>query len=391
MRGDVPVGRLAGIKIGINWSVLLMAAISTGILALNWLPFYEPGKSDVVYWIAGGLGALLFFGSLLVHEMGHALVARDEGIGVRSVSLWALGGLARLESSPTEPGAEFRIAVAGPLGSAGCAALFLSLAYALPEGGLAGVTGSLFAWLGMVNVLLVGFNLLPAAPLDGGTILSALLWRTSGRRATGMAWAARVGVVVGALMVVVGIRSLHGRWGLWLLSVGPFVLIAAINNLRAAPLWEALDGVRVASTMEPAAPPVPASTPLTQFLTGLPRDTPHAAYPVSGTDGLLAGLLTVDAVRATPPLAWDNLRVGDLAYPPERLTIVRDDELLLPAVQKVESGEVPDGLVVDRRGTVVGILRSSAIHRAVEARRNAARRAGVPAADPAGGGMAVPR
>src|SRR3954451_3355157 len=114
MRGDIPLGRIAGIKVGANWSVAAVAALYTWILATNQLPIGHPGESFVAYWVAGGIGALLFFGSLLVHEMGHALVAREEGIGVQGISLWLLGGVARLESSPTSPGSEFRIAVVGP-------------------------------------------------------------------------------------------------------------------------------------------------------------------------------------------------------------------------------------------------------------------------------------
>ena len=369
MRGDVPVGRLAGIKVGLNWSVLVMAVLTTAILALNWLPATDPGMSDTVYWTAGLLGALLFFGSLLVHEMGHALVARDEGIGVHSISLWLLGGVARLESSPTTPGSEFRIAVVGPLGSAACSALFLSFAYVLPDGGLAGVTGSLFAWLGLINLMLAGFNLLPAAPLDGGTVLSAAIWRATGRQATGMVWAARSGLVVGGVMAFLGLRDLGGGFGAWLLYVGAFIAFGAWQNLRAAPLWSVLEGVTAADAMAPAPHGIPGATTVSDFLVSLPRDTPFLAYPVTGADGRVSGLLTVDAVRAAPHTTWDHLRVTDLAFPLDRLTLVRSDEPLLPAVQKVESGDVPDGLVVAPDGTVVGMLRSSAIHTAIEQRR----------------------
>ena len=201
MGRDIPLGRIFGVKVGMDVSVVLIAVIYTVILATNRLPIESPGHGDGVYWLAGALGALLFFASLLVHEIGHALVARDEGIGVQGISLWPLGGVARLESSPTTPRSEFRIAVVGPLASAATGAALLVTAYLLPDAGLAGLLGNLLGWLGVLNLILAVFNMLPASPLDGGTVLSALVWWRTGSQATGMRWAARAGLAAGA-----------GRW-----------------------------------------------------------------------------------------------------------------------------------------------------------------------------------
>lgn len=370
MRGDLPLGRLAGIKVGLNWSVVFMAAVYTVVLAVNWLPVKAPGLSDPAYWAAGALGAVLFFVSLLVHEMGHALVAREEGIGVHSISLWMLGGMARLDSSPTTPAAEFRIAVVGPIGSAACGITFLSLAYALPSGGVFGLSGAMFQYLGIINLILAVFNMLPAAPLDGGTCLAATIWWRTGRQATGLTWSARVGVVVGAAMAFIGFKLLGdgNPNGPGLLAVGAFIALAAFRNVQAAPLYEALEGTIARDGMTPAPPAVPGSTPLTDFLHALPRDTTHEAFPVTGPTGTVSGLLTVHAVRSTSPQVWPQLRLSDLAYPIERLTVVRADEPLLAAVQKIESGELPQGLVVADDGTVVGLLRPSGIHQAIQAR-----------------------
>ncbi|HEX2577868.1 MAG TPA: site-2 protease family protein, partial [Aquihabitans sp.] len=227
MGRDIPLGRFAGIKVSMDVTVLLLAAYYTYTLANHRFPIEAPGLSDTAYWAAGVAGALLFFVSLLVHEIGHALVARDEGIGVRGISLWLLGGVAKLESAPTTARAEFRIAVIGPLASAACGVAFLVGSYVVPSGGLPGLTGNVMALLGVLNVILAGFNLLPAAPLDGGTVLSSLVWKRTGSQATGMRWAAYSGIAAGGALLVFGLREVRdddGTLGWSLLLVGAFVL-----------------------------------------------------------------------------------------------------------------------------------------------------------------------
>lgn len=374
MGKDIPLGRIAGIKVSMDLTVLLVAAFYTHLLATNQFPNGAPGLSTTTYWIAGVGGALLFFASLLVHEMGHALVARDEGIGVRGISLWLLGGVAKLESAPTTARSEFRIAVIGPVASAACGIAFLAASYALPSGGIPGLLGVLFLILGSINVVLAVFNILPAAPLDGGTVLSAAIWHRTGSQATGMRWAARAGLAGGAALVLLGLwlqRSdsiYRANW--WsLLLVGAFVLFAATRNVRAVPLYELLDGSTVADAMAVAPPNAAAWQTVGQFLRTLPPRTDHLAYPVLAEHGRAIGLLTAAAIRAVPQEHWDRLLVEELAYPLDRITVVRADEALLPAVQKIDGGDVRDGLVVDADGTVVGTVDAGALFRTVEARK----------------------
>jgi Zn-dependent protease len=175
-------GRIAGIPVGASWSALLIAGLIAWSLAGSVLPAEVPGLAPAACWLAGLAGAGLFLGSLLAHEVGHALVARRAGLRVRGITLWLLGGVALLEDEPATPGDELRVALVGP-------AVSLALAVAF---GLVAVAGSLLArptavvfvlaWLAVGNAALAVFNLLPAAPLDGGRVLRGLLWRRHGSR-----------------------------------------------------------------------------------------------------------------------------------------------------------------------------------------------------------------
>lgn len=374
MGRDIPLGRIFGVKVGMNVTVLFVALLYAWILADNRFPIESPGLSTTAYWVAGVGGALLFFASLLVHEIGHALVAKEEGIGVRGISLWLLGGVARLESSPQTPRAEFRISVVGPLASAACGALLLTLAYLLPDTGHWGLAGNTFAWLGILNLLLAGFNLLPAAPLDGGTVLSALVWWRTGSQARGMRWAARSGVAVGLAIAWFGFRDMRqgdeGGLGIWIILVGGFIAVNAWQQLRSAPLFQLLDGATVGHAMYRDPPVGRSSTSVADFLRALPRDTQHQAYPVTGDHGRVVALLTADAIRAVPSEHWEALAVQDLAFPLDLITIVRTDEPLMSAVQKIDSGQIRVGLVVDpATGRTVGTIDAEALFQTAEARK----------------------
>ncbi len=373
MGRDIPLGRLFGVKVGMNVTVLFVAGLYTWILADSAFPREVPGLTSTAYWVAGASGALLFFLSLLVHEFGHALVAKDEGIGVRGISLWLLGGVARLESSPQTPRAEFRIAVVGPLASAACGALLLSIAYVLPDHGHWDLAGHVCAWLGVLNLLLAAFNILPAAPLDGGTVLSAIVWWRTGDQSAGMRWAARSGVLVGGALLYYGFGELRsddsGNMGIWILMVGGFIAVNAWQQLRAAPLLQLLDGTTAGQAMYRDPPVGSASMSVADLLRSLPRDTHHQAYPITGDHGRVTSLLTAGAIRAVPQERWEHLRVSDLAFPLDRITVVRADEPLMSAVQKIDGGEIRTGIVVDTAGRVTGTLDAAALYQAAEQRR----------------------
>ncbi len=369
MRRDIPLGRIAGIRIGCSWTVLIIALLYTASLAQGQFPQQVPGLSSGEYWAAGGFGAFLFFVSLLAHEMGHALVARREGVGVSGIDLWLLGGVAKLESSPETPGAELRISAVGPFTSAAVGIAFIGLHQLLRgDGGTDGLLAVVFGWLGFINLVLAAFNLLPAAPLDGGRVLAAVLWMVKGDEASATATAARVGQALGGVLTAVGAYLSFGTGvtgGIWLLLVGFYILSSATNELRRAPLIRAVSGVTVDQVMTPAPAPVPGWSSVEQFLWHIDRSARYDAFPVADLAGRVTGLLTSSVVSSLHPDQWRHLQVDDVAFPLERVLQVPSGAALLSTLQRLAANQVGDALVLGADGRIVGLLNRRSVERSL--------------------------
>ncbi|MHB8593915.1 MAG: site-2 protease family protein, partial [Acidimicrobiales bacterium] len=229
MRQSVRLGTFAGVDVGVNWSVLVIFALVTWELAAIVFPGTYGSGPRAVYWVAAVVAAVLFFASLLAHEVSHAVVARHDGVGVRSITLWLFGGVAQLEGEAHTPGADFRIAAVGPATSIALGGVF-AVAQLLAQGvGLHGLLIDVLSWLWKINLLLAVFNLIPAAPLDGGRILRAGLWRHWDDRTRAALAAARAGRVLGIVLVAVGVLEFAygGLPGLWPALLGWFLYVAA--------------------------------------------------------------------------------------------------------------------------------------------------------------------
>jgi Zn-dependent protease len=232
--GSLSLGKISGIPFLVHWSVLLVAALFGSSLAAEY------------GWPGAGLAIGAFLGSILAHELAHALVARRFGITTRSIQLWALGGVARLDREATTPRAEGWIAVAGPLMSLAIGGASLGAMFALAAAGVTGSVLGVLGWLGIINVVLAVFNLLPGAPLDGGRILKAVRWRIHGDRFRAAREAANAGKALGFSLAGVGmVMLLQGRPGLMLVVTGMFIAMNAKAETIAANLAERLNGVRV--------------------------------------------------------------------------------------------------------------------------------------------------
>src|SRR5262249_17692453 len=224
--------------VGLDWSLLLIAGLLTLSLAGDQFPSEFPGEPTAAYWIVGLVAAGLFFASVLSHELAHSLVARRHGVEVDGITLWMLGGVAKLGGESPTAGAELRIASAGPATSVGLAALFGVGAFTASALGAPGLPRAALAWLALINGILAIFNLIPAAPLDGGRILSSLLWFHHGNRYRAAATAAQVGVVFGWLLVGlggVGWLAGLGFGTLWTALIGWFLISAARAGGQMAP------------------------------------------------------------------------------------------------------------------------------------------------------------
>lgn len=230
MGDDLRLGRVAGFPLAMNWSVLVIAWLLTWSLATGSFPNEAPGHSEGTYWAVGLAAAVVFFGSLLAHELAHALVARRHGVEVKGLTLWLFGGVATLGSEPRTPRADFRIAVAGPATSLALAAGFGLVASGLMLVGVAHIVVVAASWLSGINLMLGVFNLIPGAPLDGGRLLRAFLWNHHGDRVRAAVTAAQAGAVVGYGLISLGLLEFlvgASAGGLWLVFIGWFVLNAA--------------------------------------------------------------------------------------------------------------------------------------------------------------------
>jgi Zn-dependent protease len=220
----VRVGRVAGVPIGLNWTWALVFGLFVWSLARDVFPATNPGGLRPGTYAAMALvAALLFFGSLLLHEVGHALVARREGIEVEGITLWVLGGVARIHGTLPSPGAELRTAGAGPLVTAVLALAFGGITLATD---FAPAVDGVAAWLAYVNLVVLGFNLLPALPLDGGRLLRAGLWQARGDFVWASVVAAATGRVLGIALIAAGFLALGVvgvLMGAWLVVIGWFV------------------------------------------------------------------------------------------------------------------------------------------------------------------------
>ena len=287
MRDSFTLGRIAGIQVGVNWSWLIVFALIVWTLYSGIFPDTNPGLSDATYGVMAVVAAFLFFFSLLLHEYGHALVARREGMEIDGITLWLFGGVARFRGSFPSAGAEFRIAVAGPLVSLAIGVLFVLTAWA---SGLPGEVDGVAAYVGWVNLALLVFNLLPALPLDGGRILRSALW--AGRGSFG--WATRVAATIGRafgyLFIAGGLALLifQGEFsGAWLAFMGWFLLQAATGEDRYLQARSALGGLRVGDVM--VREPVTARPDDTLGRVRGQRRLAPALHDVPGARGLPRG------------------------------------------------------------------------------------------------------
>jgi Zn-dependent protease len=374
MRASVRLGRIAGIPVGMHWSLLMVLGLLTYDLSVG-----LPGATGVVAVTVAAVVALSLFASVLAHEVAHSVIARRYGVHVDGITLWMLGGVARLDGEIPSAGAQLRIAIAGPAVSAGLAAAFGVVALV---GGALEVPAVLLAavgWLALVNLVVAVFNLIPAAPLDGGRVLAAALWAHHGDRDRANVGAARAGRAFGWFLVVFGIWGFAagtGAGGLWSVLLGWFVLGAAGVEGRAATLRHDLRGMRVRDAMTPAPEPHPGWITVDAFLerfvngsaAGALDEHDPDAFVIERWEGGTVGVVTLERLLAVAPGARHSTRVVELAIPIERLRVAALDDDLATAwsAPGLGSSAVPHLAVVDH-GRVVGVVTPEGVRGALVA------------------------
>jgi Zn-dependent protease/CBS domain-containing protein len=368
MNGNLTLGRLGGVEIRINWSWLVVFALIVWSLAATVFPSENPELSDGVHLAMGVAAALLFFASVLLHELGHAWQARREGLEIDGITLWLFGGVAQFKGGFPNPGAEFRIAIAGPLVTLGLGAGFVLLAFA----GLPSAVDGVAAWLGYINLFLLVFNLIPALPLDGGRVLRAALWRARGDLGWGTRVAADIGRGFGYLFIALGVAMFifEGSFsGAWLAFIGWFLLQAATAEARYVATDQALAGLQVRDLM--ARSPVTVDPDLTvgRFMDEIARSRRFTTYPVVDRSGRPIGLLAFSALAAVPRSEWDTRRVRESMIPLDQVPLLAESTRAVDALADLSSRPGANrGLVVDN-GHLEGLLSITDLARALQARR----------------------
>jgi Zn-dependent protease len=341
-------------------------------LAGQVFPAVVPDQPQSAYWLVSVVAALLFYVSLLSHEMGHALIARRLGVKVEGITLWIFGGVARLRSDAATPGTEAKIAIAGPVVSLALATAFGAATFGLDAGAGPPLVEGACAWLAFSNATLLLFNLIPAFPLDGGRILRAWLWRRSRDRYRATSTAAWLGRASAFVMIGLGLMALFLQGvlsGLWLVFLGWFLMSAARSEESHVLVFDALEGLRVGDVMSRDPTVAPGWITVEEFMRSYLLPGQHSiAYPIKTFDGALDGLVTLTRLAHVPHDARHFTRVREVgsgmdqvaqASPAERVTAVLD------RVGRSDEGQV---LVIDG-GKLVGLLSPTDITRALASSR----------------------
>jgi Zn-dependent protease len=361
------LGRFAGVDVGVHWSVLIIFGLLAWTLSASNFPTAYPGDPRWAYAVAGVCAAVAFLLGLLAHEVAHAIVARRNGLSVESITLWVFGGVARLGGEARTPGAELRIAGVGPLVSLLIGVGFGAVAAVLAAAGSTGLVVGTFSWLAGINIGLAVFNALPAAPLDGGRLLRAALWRWRGDRTWAAITAAQAGRILGMLLIFFGLwQFLVGATigALWLALIGWFLLGAATAEGQQARLGSALGGLRVADIMSAQPETAPADLTVAEFTDRHLWTSRHSAFPLVD-HGRPIGLVTLNRIRSVPPDRRATTTLRDVACARDDLTLASPDEPvtdLLPRLNRCADGRA---LVVSG-DQLVGIVSPSDISRAVQ-------------------------
>lgn len=363
MTSTLRLGRIAGVAVGVHWSVLAIVVLVVAGLSTHFSGLV-PGYPWAAYLLAAVVAAVLFVLSLLAHEMAHAIVAQRNGVEVDGITLWLLGGVARLRGEARTPGVDFRISVIGPVTSLLAAAVFGAAAWLAELADMNALVVAVPRYLAAINVVLAVFNTIPAAPLDGGRILRAAVWAWRGDRLNATVVAARAGRVFGFILIALGLlQAMSGLGGVWWILLGLFVVTMASAEERHARTSTALAGVRVRDIMTANPETADADATVSEFLRDIALLRRHSAFPLVDHFGRLQGLVTLNRIRAVPAAQRSTTLLRDVACSPDEVPLALPDELLSAVLPRLRGCADGRAVVVDN-GVMVGIVSPSDISRA---------------------------
>ncbi|HZW03695.1 MAG TPA: site-2 protease family protein [Anaerolineaceae bacterium] len=383
MRGGITIARLFGIRIGIDWSWILIFLLVTWNLAAGVFPLLHPEWNTLTNWGVAIVAAILFFLSILAHELAHSLVAIARGLPVRNIMLFMFGGVSNIEREPPDPKTEFLMAIVGPLTSIVLGLIFLFLGsigirdQITTQGGMRqalaslGPVQTLLLWLGPINIALGIFNMIPGFPLDGGRVARSIFWAITKNFTRATHWAARLGQVVAWALIITGIAMVFGIQvpffgtgvvgGIWLIFIGWFLNNAALQSYRQAVVSDLLEGVPVSRIMHRDIPTVPPNITIDQLVDQYVMGSDERSFPVM-ENGDLIGLACLSDIRKVDRERWRTTLVNDIMTPIDQVDIVRPNEDASTALEKLTRRDIRQLPVVEN-GQLLGLLRRNDIIR----------------------------
>ena len=352
MQTNWKIGSLFGIPLFLDplWFVIL------GLATLNFGVAYQAWGTTLA-WSAGVVMALLLFGSVLLHELGHSLVARSQGIRVNSITLFLFGGIASIEEESKTPGKAFQVAIAGPAVSV---ALFLLLrlvgGFLPPNSPASMMVGD----LARINLVLALFNLIPGLPLDGGQVLKAALWQATGNRFKAVRLAAKAGQILGygAIALGLAVDYFTGELvtGLWIALLGWFGIRNATSYDRVTVLQETLLNLVAGDTMTRDFRVVDANQTLRSFADSYLLDTTAPGVYFAESDGRYRGIVSIDDLRLVERSQWENLTVQSIVHPLTEIPTVAESTTLVEVINKLEKEQLARITVLSPAGAVAGVI-----------------------------------
>ena len=360
MQAGWRIGSIFGIPLYIDSSwflILVLVTLANSQDYLEWGPFLS--------WSAGLAVSLLLFGSVLLHELGHSLVAKSQGIQVNSITLFLFGGIASIDRESKTPGQAFQVAIAGPLVSLGLFFILSLTAQFLPDSSLTGILANRIAG---INLVLAIFNMIPGLPLDGGQVLKAAVWKATGRRFVGVRWAARTGQMLGWIAISVGLILFladNQFGGLWIAFIGWFAVRNATSYNRITDLQEILLKIIAEKTMTREFRVVDADLTLREFADEylITPDTIPVYFAAS--DGRYRGLVSVDDLRVIERSQWNIQTLHDVVTPLDQLITVSEKTPLVEVINTLEIQKLSRITVLSPAGAVAGVIDRGDIVKAV--------------------------
>jgi Zn-dependent protease/CBS domain-containing protein len=358
-RGGIPIGKAFGISLRLHYSWFFIFVLVTWALAAAYFPTTYPTWNLTLKITAGIITSFLFFASVLVHELMHSIVALRQGIKIQAITLFFLGGVSQMSGEPKTAGDEFRMAAAGPFSSLILGGIFLGISYGLNDiNNLAAqFVAAISYYLGIINILLGVFNLIPGFPLDGGRVLRSIIWWQTKNMQRATKIASNIGRAVGFLFILGGIwLAFTGNFfnGIWLALIGWFLLSAASASYSQVLIQDMLKGHTAGEVMSHECTVVPPDITVERLINEHILSSGRRCFPVV-SDGHTQGLVTLDSVRAVPRDARGTTLVKQAMVPLGQIKAVSPDEDLGNVLQLLTENDINQVPVISE-GKVVGMV-----------------------------------